>query len=106
MENEIANYLDMLRLDERSSPAGRHWETFRDHIIQRAPQDAKYFPPPLILAAAAESDASKLRRLGDQLAWAQEYGLLPVAFEFLNSLKIEEWDGGSAASWQQSYYFE
>ena len=102
---EIANYLENLRREGRSSPIGKEWDAFGRHLKERGPQDAPRIPPPLILAASGESNESKHQRLREQLQWAATYGLLEEAFVFLQGLRTDEWNHGRQDSWDQSSYW-
>ena len=59
---------------------------------------------PLILAASAESNASKHQRLAEQLRWAQKTGVLEGGLQFLIDLQPDQWNEGTVESWQRSSY--
>ncbi len=48
-------------------------------------------PAPLILAAWHVAAEMKILRLEEQIRWADQYGLLDRASEFLHALTDEEW---------------
>jgi hypothetical protein len=61
---------------------------------------------PLILAASGEADSTKHQRLGEQLHWAQEHGVLVEALQFLNALQPDQWNWGTAENWHRSSYWK
>jgi len=96
--------LEALKEQGRSSPAGLHWQRFHKLLLAHRLQGQGEPPVPFILAAAGESDASKHRRLGDQLRWAEQNGCLAEALRFLAQLRPEDWNVGSLAAWHQDNY--
>jgi hypothetical protein len=104
-QGPINSFLERIKVEGRSSPAGQHWAAFHALLSGCSqPTPAGKPPPPLILAAAGESGDSKHRRLGEQLRWAEANGVLTDALQFLNDLKPDQWNSGSAESWNRSLY--
>lgn len=105
-DESVKEFLDRIRQEGRSSPAGMYWDDFYNLLRRRAEAVGVAKPPvPLILAAAGESDSSKHRRLADQLAWAEANGVLPEALTFLAALSAEKWNHSSAEDWDRSSYW-
>ena len=106
MEDGVDQYLAKLERERRSSPAGRYWHDFHSALARIGGADAQDHPPPppLVLAAAGESDATKLQRLGEQLRWAQRRDMLARAIELLERLPADVWNRGSAEQWHRDAY--
>jgi hypothetical protein len=86
-----------------SSPAGLAWQEFFTFLKVR--EEKPPGPPvPLILAAAAESDAVKHDRLVRQLDWASENHCLSEAIAFLESIPIDRWNFCPLDRWNVSGY--
>ncbi len=98
----IDRFLDKIRSEGRSSPAGQHWHRFWNWLVDHAPAGAGRPPAPLILAAAGESDAVKHDRLRAQLIFAHDHGCAEQAIDWLTALAPDHWNRGSAASWHRS----
>jgi hypothetical protein len=106
MDNALIDeFLDRIKAEGCSSPAGMHWMAFYELLSGHAGRVGAGRPPmPLILAASGEADSTKHRRLGDQLRWALEHGVLAEALQFLNALCPDEWNRRTAENWHRSYY--
>jgi len=103
----INSFLERIKSEGRSSPAGQHWLAFHELLCQRSAKAGAGRPPvPLILAASGESNSSKHQRLEEQLRWAHANGVLAEAIEFLNGLPPEQWNLGTAENWHRSSYWE
>jgi hypothetical protein len=101
----IKEFLDRIKAEGRSSPAGMHWMAFHDLLTRHASRIGTEAPPmPLILAASGEADNTKHRRLREQLRWALEHGVLAEALQFLNALRPDQWNWGTAENWHRSFY--
>jgi hypothetical protein len=100
----IGAFLGALKEQGRSSPAGMHWQRFYEFLLAKRRQDQGKPPVPLILAASGESDASKHRRLGDQLHWAEANGCLNEALRCLTDMPAEDWNTCPLAQWNQDSY--
>jgi len=100
----IEVFLGSLKEQGRSSPAGMHWQRFYEFLQAKRRQDQGKPPVPLILAASGESDASKHRRLGDQLHWAEANGCLNEALRCLTDMPSEDWNTYPLAQWNQDSY--
>jgi hypothetical protein len=98
----IDRFLDQIRAEGPSSPAGQHWQRFWKWLAERAPAGAGSPPVPMILAAAGESDAVKHDRFRAQLVFAHEHGYLAEAIDWLTALAPDQWNRGSAAAWHRS----
>lgn len=81
-----------------------HWHEFHSLLVRLKPADAANPPVPLILAASAESAASKHSRLAMQLRWANACGKLNEALDFLLGLQPSEWEQSSASDWNMDHY--
>jgi hypothetical protein len=104
--DEIEEYLTSLKATGRSSPGGIHWHRFVEALRGRVGARAIEPPlPPLILAAASESNASKLYRLGEQLRWAAAHGVLADALALLEAVPRDGWNRGSAETWHRDGYW-
>jgi hypothetical protein len=103
----IDDFLERIKTEGRSSPAGMHWMAFHELLCSHAGAvGAKRPPMPLILAASGEADSTKHQRLGEQLRWAQEHGVLVEALQFLNALQPDQWNWGTAENWRRSSYWK
>lgn len=103
-QDRIAATLSEYKAAGRSSPAGLAWHEFWSWLSAAKPADTPNPPPPLILAASGESDASKHRRLRQQLEWADRHDLLDEAIARLVAIPIEQWNASSPESWNQDSY--
>jgi hypothetical protein len=105
-EPQIEEFLLRIKSEFRSSPAGIYWNDFYKILCRRAPTSGMGKPPvPLILAASDESNSAKHYRLGEQLRWAQANGVLEQAFQFLGSLKPDQWNHCTPEKWNESSYW-
>jgi len=101
----IDDFLERIKTEGRSSPAGMHWMAFYELLCSHAGAVGANRPPmPLILAASGEADSTKHRRLGEQLRWAQANGALTEALQFLSDLAPDRWNRGTAENWYRSAY--
>ena len=101
----IDDFLERIKTEGCSSPAGQHWLAFHDLLYRHARRVGAERPPmPLILAASGESDNSKHQRLAEQLRWAQANGFLSEALEFLSDLQPNQWNRNTAENWYCSSY--
>src|SRR6266702_1005740 len=106
-EHLISTFLEQIKSEGRSTPAGQHWNVFHELLCRHAARIGVGRPPvPFILAASGESDSSKHRRLGEQLRWAQVNGSLKEALEFLRGLRPDQWNRGTVENWDRSSYWE
>jgi len=106
-DTQIAEFLQTIKSQGHSSPAGRYWDDFYKLLCQLAAQSNSTLPPiPLILAASGESDEAKHGRLREQLRWAKANGHLVAALALLQKLDSSNWNHGIAKDWDQSSYFE
>jgi hypothetical protein len=104
-EAPICSFLERIRREGRSSPAGQHWATFHDLLSRHAGRVGAVRPPmPLILAASGESDESKFHRLAEQLRWAKVNGFLTEALQYLDDLQTDHWNHCSMEDWHRSTY--
>jgi hypothetical protein len=98
----IDRFIDQIRSEGRSSPAGQHWHWFWNWLVDHAPAGAGGPPAPLSMAAAGESEAVKHGRLRAQLIFAHEHGRAEKAIDWLTALDPDHWNCGSAATWHRS----
>lgn len=102
----IDAYLAGLKATGRSSPGGIHWHNFVEALRELVGAGAtEPLLPPLILAAASESNASKIYRLGEHLRWAAAHGVLTDALALLEAVPRDGWNRGSAESWHRDGYW-
>jgi len=101
---EIQGLLADLKAAGLSSPAGYTWQQFYELLQSRCAPTSPPPPVPLILAASGESDASKHRRLADQLQWASENGCLDEAIRYLRTLRTDQWNWSPPEQWNQDSY--
>ena len=102
--DRIKQFLDLLKCNGRSSPAGKNWAEF--HAFLGKHKSGKSGAPsiPLILAAVGESDAAKHERLRAQLTWAAAQGVLSAAIAWLENLPAQDWNISSPAQWGKTSY--
>ena len=100
----IEAYLAECKGVGRSSPAGSAWHDFWTRMSAAKPAGVSDPPVPLILAASSESNASKHRRLREQLEWAERNGLLDVALSWLAAIPAEQWNVSSLDRWHVDSY--
>ena len=102
--NTAVIWLERIKSEHRSSPTGSAWYDFYKRLYQTAP-NAKNKPlMPFILAASAESAASKFGRLREQLRWAYDHGVLDDAIRWLDECPLEKWDTCPPHQWGMSFY--
>ena len=103
-QNRIEVYLGDCKAAGRSSPAGNDWHKFWTGLSAAKPPDGRDPPVALILAASAESDASKHRRLREQLEWAVEHDLFDTALAWLDAIPADRWNTGALDRWHVDSY--
>jgi hypothetical protein len=104
-EEQRQRFLQKIRSQSRSSPAGRHWADFHALLSRYATKES-WPPMPLILAASGESDQVKYERLGQQLLWAIENDCFAEAITFLESLHDDgQWNTAPLDAWAQDSYW-
>ena len=104
-DSKIESFLNAIKAESRSSPAGVYWQEFYA-FLQTKKQEYQDDPPiPLILAASGESDASKHRRLSSQLEWATKNGCIDEAIRYLEDIPNEQWNSGTLEQWEQDSYW-
>jgi hypothetical protein len=101
-ETRIISFLDTLKSEGKSSPSD--WDRFYQFLAAKKMPNQKPPPVPFILAASGESDASKHRRLGDQLRWAAANNCLDDAIRYLEQVPIEQWNSSQAKDWERDSY--
>ena len=87
-----------------SSPTGSHWANFWSFLKKQKEASGEDPMRPLILAASGESDATKHRRLEEQLRWAADQACLAAALEFLKSLDNTAWNHCPEDQWATESY--
>lgn len=101
----INDFLERIKSEGRSSPAGWQWERFHKLLCRHGCRVGSERPPvPLILAASGEANSSKHQRFAEQLYWAQANGALTEALEFLAELRPDQWNHSTAENWHRSAY--
>lgn len=98
-------FLETLRQEMRSSPTAMAWHQFWLALQDLSKDSSDKPPPPFILAASGESNASKLSRLAGQLLWAQKHDCLPAALRLLAAIPADQWNWGNKESWEQNSYW-
>jgi len=101
-EARIEGFLNDLKASWRSCPS--KWHEFHAFLLQHRAPDQPKPPVPLILAASAESAASKHNRLGMQLRWASSVGLLAEALDYLSAIPVDQWEVSTASDWNRDSY--
>jgi hypothetical protein len=89
---DIEAYLERLRRNGYSAPAGTYWaDLFR---ILRSHQKAGELEPrnPLILGGAIASHKTKHARFREHLMWAYDNGCLDVVMQYLSDLEPDAWN--------------
>ena len=104
VDHIIEQFLNEIRLDGRSSPAGFHWHRFYEFLQSRKTESRGDPPVPLILAASGESNARKHECLAQQLEWASRHGILEEAIRFLHQIPVENWNRGALSTWHADTY--
>lgn len=97
MEQLINEYLAGLKAEGRSNPID--WQGFYEFLIRKRQPASPTPPVPMILAASAESAASKHGRLGEQLRWAARNDCLDEAIEHLERIPRQRWETSSEDRW-------
>lgn len=105
MNPAAETFLEQIKSEGRSSPAGMHWNNFFNFLCSKQQPGQRKPPVPLILAASGASDASKHWRLSEQLRWAEESGCLDDALSFLQFISAEHWNTCSPEQWNQDNYW-
>jgi len=100
----IQQFLNTVKAEGRSSPAGTHWNQFFEFLCARSLPSRSTPPVPLILAASGESDDNKHTRLSSQLEWALENGCLEEAIRYLEGIPVEKWNSRALDKWQRESY--
>ena len=103
-ETHIQKLLASLKAKGMSTPTEIHWLEFYDFLLSKNYQNKLNPPVPLILAASAESNASKHCRLSKQLEWAQSNGCLDEAILHLEQIPAEQWNLCSQSQWYKDSY--
>jgi hypothetical protein len=98
----IERFLTELINDGRSSP--KRWYEFSQFLNGRGLPGQPAAPVPLILAASGESNASKHRRLSEQLYWALENGCLDDVLRYLRDIPVDDWNSCSRDNWYRENY--
>ena len=101
-EPRIIGFLHALKAEGRSSPSD--WNRFYQFLAAKKVMNQKEPPVPFILAASGESDASKHRRLGDQLEWALVNNCLDEAIRYLEQVPVEQWNSSPPEQWDRESY--
>ncbi|HEY5895806.1 MAG TPA: hypothetical protein VIT91_21510 [Chthoniobacterales bacterium] len=101
----IDRFLNTVKADGMSSPAGMHWQRFYEFLRAKKQIGWNDPPLPLILAASGESDGSKHRRLSNQLEWALENGCRDEAIRYLQDMTVEQWNSCPLERWEQDSYW-
>lgn len=100
--NRARLFLEELKANWRSSPAGKYWSDFYETLC-RMSSDSKP-PAPLILAASGASDRAKHSRLAAQLEWAINHACLDPALEYLSGVPAEGWNVATEEGWDREYW--
>jgi hypothetical protein len=100
----IEQFLDAIKAEGRSSPAGIYWQEFYGFLRTRSKPDRNHPPVPLILGASGESDGEKHSRLFSQLEWALVNGCIAEAIDYLKKLPADHWNSCPIERWGQDSY--
>lgn len=96
----VEAYLEWMRIRKKCSPKALAWDKFHKFIRKYQPDNAQEkIPSPLILGGDIANGNEKLERLGEQLQFAEEYGVLDKALEYLEHLKRQEWTFCTPQDW-------
>src|SRR5262249_3316485 len=104
LDPRIEGFLDSLKPEGRSSPAGGSWNQFYEFLLARKLPGRSEPPVPLILGASGEPDAAKHQRLCEQLRWALDNDCLDEAIRQLHSIPPERWNTSPISTWHQHTY--
>ena len=100
----IDQLVERLRSEGKCSPVGPAWAGYYRKL--KALGRGGLTPPvPFILAAAGEAASAKLRRLRDELLWAQDQGCLQEAIQALLLVPEDEWETHSMEGWSKQSYW-
>lgn len=105
MENNnspIAYFLASIKAEGRSSPCD--WHQFHQFLTSKKLPGQPLPPVPLILAASSEANATKHRRLGEQLNWAMANSCFDEAISYLKSISPDDWNTCSIDDWYKDSY--
>jgi hypothetical protein len=97
-------WLERTKAANRSSPVGYVWHEFWQWLARAAPRGAGKPPKPFILGASGESAANKFHRLGEQLRWALDQGMLAEAITWLDGCPSDKWETHDQRRWNESCY--
>ena len=103
-DTRIDDFLNAIRAEGRSSPAGTHWHEFYEFLQARAKPGQPGPKAPLILAASGESNGTKHDRLRVQLEWANEACCLEEAIGYLQRIPVDDWNSGNRECWDKDSY--
>ena len=85
--------LDHHRLRGRAYPTPRYWEKLQQMLVEEAEKRGRT-PPPEMLVVGRDSDptdANRMERLEEQVAWADHNRLLHRIQMFFDSMPVSGW---------------
>ena len=85
--------LDHHRLRGRAFPTPRYWEKLQQMLVEEAEKRGRT-PPPEMLVVGLDSDptdADRMERLDEQVAWADHNRLLHRIQMFFDSMPVSGW---------------
>ena len=97
-------WLERTKSANRSAPAGHAWHEFWQWLERTVPNATSKPPKPFILAASAESAANKFHRLGEQLRWASNQGILAETIAWLDACPPDKWETHDANRSHETFY--
>ncbi len=97
-------WLERTKSANRSAPAGHAWHESWQWLERTVPNATSKPPKPFILAASAESAASKFHRLREQLRWASDHGILAQAIDWLDARPPDKWESHDPKRWGEPFY--
>ena len=102
--SDIQAYLDEIKTQGRSAPAGIHWDKLCK-LVRRCSKvdDDEELYNPLILGGHVASHSEKHQRLAHHLKWAERHHCLEEALAYLKVLPDEHWNRSMGDDWTEDY---
>ena len=89
----LSEVIKEIQKDGRVCPQPSKWQELWEMLPNKKRKGVRWEPPlPLILAAWDDTPAiSKKIRIHEHIRWAKKHGVLDTVYEFLKSLKKDDW---------------